>query len=203
MDPLSQLIEKFRESPGIGPRQARRFAFFLLSRPTNFLEDLIDLIHKVKQTMRTCSECRRHFTSEQQAMVCSICSDQSRDSSTLMIVARDTDFEAIEKTRAYKGRYFILGGTVPILDKEPERRIRIRELISHIQKTPAQEIILSLNANPEGEHTADYVVNAIQQDTRLRSISITILGRGLSTGSELEYADAYTLEHAIKYRTKK
>jgi len=200
MDPLHQLIEKFREFPGIGPRQARRFAFFLLSRPTNFLEELVTLIHEVKRTMRSCTECRRHFTSENPQLLCSICSNENRDRNTLMIVARDTDMEALEKTRAYKGVYFILGGTIPILDKDPENRIRIRDLVRKIDTTPATEIIISLNATPEGEHTAEYVYNAIKEPVQARNITVSVLGRGLSTGSELEYADADTLTSALAGR---
>lgn len=117
-----------------------------------------------------------------------------------MIVARDTDMEALEKTRAYKGIYFILGGTIPILDKDPENRIRIRDLVRKIDTTPATEIIISLNATPEGEHTADYVYNAIKEPVQTRNITVSVLGRGLSTGSELEYADADTLTSALAGR---
>ncbi len=202
MDPLHKLVEMFREFPGIGPRQARRFAFFLLSRPNNFLEDLVNTIHEVKRTMRFCSLCKRHFTSEKPQTLCSICSNPDRDTTTLMVVARDTDMEAIEKTRAYRGFYFILGGTIPILDKDPENRIRIRDLEQRIQSTPAKEIIISLNATPEGEHTAEYVLNSLKDYAAEHSIAVSVLGRGLSTGSELEYADASTLTSALVHRTK-
>jgi recombination protein RecR len=202
MDPLHKLIEIFREFPGIGPRQARRFAFFLVSRPNNFLEELVDLIGEVKRTMRTCYECKRHFTSEAPQTVCSICSNPHRDRSILMIVARDTDMEALEKTRAYQGLYFILGGTIPILDKDPEQRIRIRDLHQRLQALPLRELIISLNATPEGEHTADYVMNSLKDYAAEHSVAVSVLGRGLSTGSELEYADASTLTSALVHRTK-
>jgi recombination protein RecR len=121
-----------------------------------------------------------------------------------MIVARDSDFESIEKSGTYKGLYFILGGTVPILDKEPEKRIRVRGLLERIEKQPAKEIILSLNTTPDGEHTANIVRDALKNITAtnpaLSSTKVTILGRGLSTGAELEYADSETIRNALQNR---
>lgn len=120
-----------------------------------------------------------------------------------MIVARDSDFETVEKSGAYKGLYFILGGTVPILDKEPEKRIRLEKLLEHVtqKKSPLREVILSLNATPDGEHTATIVREAIQKVTKNQSnLKITILGRGLSTGAELEYVDGETIKNALQNR---
>ena len=115
-----------------------------------------------------------------------------------MIVARDSDFESIEKSSAYKGLYFILGGTVPILDKEPDKRIRLKQLLERVQKSAPKEIILSLNTTPDGEHTADIVRDALKPPLYLGKV--TILGRGLSTGAELEYADGETIKNALKNR---
>ena len=115
-----------------------------------------------------------------------------------MVVARDSDFESIEKSAAYKGLYFILGGTVPILDKEPDKRIRLKQLLERVQKSAPKEIILSLNTTPDGEHTADIVKDALKAPLYLGKV--TILGRGLSTGAELEYADSDTIKNALKNR---
>jgi recombination protein RecR len=121
-----------------------------------------------------------------------------------MVVARDSDFESIEKSSAYKGLYFILGGTVPILDKEPDKRIRLKQLLERVQKSSPKEIILSLNTTPDGEHTADIVKDAISKVSKNLTLSsdtkITILGRGLSTGAELEYADSDTIKNALQNR---
>ena len=116
-----------------------------------------------------------------------------------MILARDIDLENMEKTGAYKGRYFVLGGTVPILDKEPERRVRIKELkVALKKKTPLEELIIAVNANPEGENTEEYVREEIKDI--VGNTKISTLGRGLSTGVELEYSDSDTLKNALQNR---
>jgi recombination protein RecR len=126
-----------------------------------------------------------------------------------MIVARDSDFEAIEKSGVYHGLYFILGGIVPILEKEPEKRVRLAELNKRIQGLPldksprvalGQEIILSMSVTPDGEHTAEVVKRFLEDNLDTEKIKITILGKGLSTGTELEYSDTETLKNALKNR---
>jgi recombination protein RecR len=119
-----------------------------------------------------------------------------------MIVSRDVDCENIERASAYKGKYFILGGVVPILEEEPEKKVKIVELIQRIEKDSniIKEIVLALNANPEGENTADYVLEKIENLATSHSIKISTLGRGLATGNELEYTDSETLKSAFKNR---
>ncbi len=116
-----------------------------------------------------------------------------------MIVQRDVDLEAVEKSGSYSGYYFVLGGVVPILEKEPEKKIRITKLESRIKKgkDKIKEVILAMNANQDGEHTAEYLREHIGN-----SYVISMLGRGLSTGAELEYADPETLKNALLHRTK-
>ena len=117
----------------------------------------------------------------------------------LMVVPRDIDFEAVEKSGGYHGLYFVLGGVVPILEKEPEKRIRINDLQKTINKRKShlKEIILAMNANIDGENTAEFLKHHIGV-----SYVVTTLGRGLSTGAELEYADPETLKNAFLHRTK-
>jgi recombination protein RecR len=196
MDSLRRLEEIFAHFPGIGPRQARRFAYYLLGKPPAFIKEFTSLIEEVKKSTAECPQCHRLFIGG--SRICSICSDANRDQSTLMVVARDSDFESIEKSAAYKGLYFILGGTVPILDKEPDKRIRLKQLLERVQKSAPKEIILSLNTTPDGEHTADIVKDALKAPLYLGKV--TILGRGLSTGAELEYADSDTIKNALKNR---
>lgn len=208
MSPIDRLTEYFREFPGIGPRQARRFAYHLLTRNTSTLEDISRLIIDIKKNVRVCTSCFRFFSTQNSSMtnatssdLCPICSDPGRDHTQLMIVSRDADFESIEKSRAYQGLYFILGGTVPILEKAPETRIRSRELASRITTdTSIAEIIISQSATSEGEHTADYIRSLIKNTIANRPLAISVLGRGLSTGSELEYADADTIKNALTNR---
>ena len=199
MDPISKLTEYFREFPGIGPRQARRFVYFLLTRNIAYLEDIARLILDIKKSIRICSSCFR-FYPDGRSSLCPICSDKNRDTDQLMIVSRDVDFEVIEKSKVYNGLYFILGGTIPILDKEPERKIRLKELKEKINKSKLNEIILSLNVNAEGENTIVYLKKIISDINQ--NIKVSVLGKGLSTGSELEYSDSETIKNALKNRER-
>jgi recombination protein RecR len=208
MDSLRHLEDIFAHFPGIGPRQARRFAYYLLGKPPAFIREFTSLIGEVKKSSSECPQCHRLFINGAKASICSVCANKSRDPSILMVVARDSDFESIEKSVAYKGLYFILGGTVPILDKEPDKRIRLKALLERVQKSTPKEVILSLNTTPDGEHTADIVKDAIAKlagaasakNSPLQSTVVTILGRGLSTGAELEYADGETIKNALQNR---
>ena len=102
-----------------------------------------------------------------------------------MIVARDSDLEAIEKSGVYHGMYFVLGGIVPILEKDPEKRVRLKELKARIKEPSPSEIILSMSVTPDGEHTAEIVKSFLEKNAGASDIKITVLGKGLSTGTSL------------------
>lgn len=206
MDSLRRLEELFAHFPGIGPRQAKRFVYYLLNKSPASIKEFTDLIAEVRKSTSECELCHRIFMHSKSAgKLCSICADKNRDQSMLMVVARDSDFESIERSGAYKGLYFILGGTVPILDKEPEKRVRLKSLLERVSSAPTsfKEIILSLNTTPDGEHTGDIVRDALQslgKNEALYSTKVSVLGRGLSTGAELEYVDSDTIKNALKNR---
>ncbi|MDB5266290.1 MAG: recR [Parcubacteria group bacterium] len=200
MNSIDRLTEIFSHFPGIGPRQAKRFVYFLLSRNNNFSSDLIRAIENIKKEITQCADCKRFFAQNgHRGPLCSICSDTSRDREMLMLVPRDIDLEAVERSGSFKGYYFVLGGSIPILEKEPEKRIRLQDLESRItrDKNAIKEIILAMNANSEGENTAEF----IKEKFRDTGLPFTTLGRGLSTGAELEYADPDTLKNAFLHRT--
>lgn len=228
MDSLHRLEEIFAKFPGIGPRQARRFVYYLLNKPTGQINEFIRLVEEVKKSANECTHCHRIFVGSagsrlNSSNLCAICSDPTRDKTILMIVSRDSDFETIEKSSAFKGLYFILGGTIPILDKEPDKRIRLESLLRRISldtsnysqvnsanfssvnsssnKEPINEIILSLNTTPDGEHTANIVHEALNKILNGKPVKISVLGRGLSTGAELEYVDSETIKSALKNRS--
>ena len=202
MDSLHRLEELFAKFPGIGPRQAKRFVYYLLNKSPSYIREFTQLIDEVRKSTSECAQCHRIFFGKStDGHLCSICTDKHRDGSLLMIVARDSDFETIEKSSAYKGLYFILGGTIPVLDKEPDKRIRLQGLLEHVTKFKSiGEIILSLNTTPEGEHTATIVKEALQKVLKDSSVKISLLGRGLSTGAELEYVDGDTIRNALQNR---
>lgn len=209
MNPLDKLTELFKEFPGIGPRQARRFSYFLLTRANGFVTDLTEAIKKLRQDVKICSSCFRYFSlANTTETKCAICRSNNRDNDLLMIVSRDNDVDHMEKTGLYNGLYFVLGGSLPILEKEPEKKIRLKELFASIQtkcSTPGaehlKEIILALDLNPEGEHTEIFLKRTLNPLSEIHKFKISTLGRGLSTGTEIEYSDAETLKNALKNRS--
>ncbi|MEK7669557.1 MAG: toprim domain-containing protein [Patescibacteria group bacterium] len=203
MNSIEKLIQIFSNFPGIGPRQARRFVYYLLTRANGTLDELSQNIKDLKNDVVMCEDCKRFFEKKnQKTNLCKICSDQTRDGSTLMLVQRDVDMESVEKNGEFNGIYFVLGGSVPILEKEPEKRIRTKELKKFIEKKikdGLKEIILGVNWNPEGENTGDYVTKLLKPI--VVNVKISHLGKGLSMGTELEYTDSETLKNALRNRS--
>ena len=206
MSEMQKLIEYFSHFPGIGPRQARRFAYYMMSKPTAVIEEFTAVLKRARSQVTHCELCQRMFSNElnSKQSICHTCDRADREQGTLLIVSRDSDFESIEKSGAYSGLYFILGGSVPILDREPEKRIKLRLLLERVRsaKTPFHEIILSMSTTPEGENTTAIVRKALEHIIKASgtTTSITVLGRGLSTGAELEYADKETIKNALSNR---
>lgn len=200
-DSTQKLEELFSKFPGIGPRQAKRFVYYLLKNPEGHNRTLSYLISELKKETNACPECFRFYNFARQNPVCEICSNNERDSSLLMVVAKDVDLENIEKTKNYDGYYFILGGLIPILEKNPEEKARIRELKKVIEeRNELKEIIIAMSLNPEGDNTTEYLRQILSPLLEPRGIKISLLGRGLSTGLELEYSDSDTLRNALTNR---
>ena len=203
MDPIDHLSKLLNDLPGIGPRQAKRLAYALILKPREYTEDLSRLIQEVKKEVSNCSSCYR-FISKKNLVngLCSICRNPEREANILMIVCRDIDLQSVEKSGVYKGNYFVLGGSVPVLDKNPEKMIRLKELEVFLKnKTQLKEIILAYNQTAEGEHTARVLEEKFGTFAKERAIKISHLGRGLSTGTELEYSDNETLRNALRNRS--
>jgi recombination protein RecR len=203
MDPISKLAALFAEFPGIGNRQSKRFVHYLLKRDRYYLDELAKHISELKNTIRECTDCHRYFTrTRTDTNVCMMCSDETRDRRTLMIVEKDSDMEALERSGTYRGQYFILGGTLPILEKNPDERIRISLLVDRISRENdnLDEVIIACAVTPESEHTAQYVEAQIAPLLHPTMTKVTHLGRGLSTGTELEYSDSETLRYALMGR---
>lgn len=202
MNSIEKLIQIFSQFPGIGPRQARRFVYYLLTRANGTLEALSQNIKDLKDDVVMCADCHRFFEKKnQRSDLCNICADSARDGSVLMLVQRDVDLESVEKGGGFKGLYFVLGGSVPILEKEPEKRIRagkLKDFVEKKTKVGLKEIIIAVNWNPEGENTGDYVEKFLKPI--IGKIKISRLGKGLSLGTELEYADSDTLKNALRNR---
>lgn len=157
------------------------------------------------EAVSQCVSCRRFFMrGGTTSILCDICASPNTDNATLLVVEKETDFEAIKKTNAYHGRYFLLGGSLPILEPNPNEKISIKELVEEADKQAAsgalKEIILAMGATREGENTAQYVAKTLEPLVKKYSLRLSALGRGLSTGTELEYSDTDTFKNALKNR---
>jgi recombination protein RecR len=199
MDPIERLTALFVKFPGIGPRQGQRFVQFLLRSSSATRRELIDAIQSLGGSVHQCAQCMRFFSGKEK--ICSICLNPERDVSFLAVIASDADLAALEHSGTYRGRYFVLGGTIS-LASENISGLRIKQLLASIPsriENGLGEIILAFPANPEGDATAIRVREEIL-GLRNPNLKITSLGRGLSTGSELEYADQETLKSALENR---
>lgn len=203
MDSLSKLSDLFMKFPGIGPRQARRFVYFLLREDNRYRGELARLIADISDRVTQCSACGRFF--EQRTnnghAECPICSDPSRESGVLMIVEKDADLEVVERSGCYRGRYFVLGGTLPLTESTTDRWPRLATLKEKVvARGEIKEIVLALSLTTEGEHTAILLTELLTPGAEHRNIKISALGRGLSSGLEIEYSDSETLRQALENR---
>ena len=193
---INRLIESFLKFPGIGPRQAKRFVYFLAGEDKAYVDNLAKLILEVKSGMKQCESCYRYFESKNiEIDLCPVCSGASRDSSVIMAVEKDVDLENIERTGNFRGKYFVLGGLLSLAGNGTAE-VRLKQLFEKVQKEKPAEIILATSATVEGENTNLYIERILEP----LKVKITRLGRGLSTGAELEYSDSDTIENALKNR---
>ena len=218
MDVIDKLTEIFKEFPGIGERQAKRFVYFLMSKNGSYVDNLLLLVKDLKKEIAQCEECFRFFlrrpkrvgapTESVGDQMCDICANPHTDNSMLMVVEKDSDLESVRKSRTYHGKYFIFGGLVPIVEKNTKSNVHIDELKEKISakgapqggKNELKEIILAFSLNPQGDHTDLYVRSELRNIIEPFGIKISSLGRGLSTGTELEYSDNDTIKNALKNR---
>ena len=204
MNNIEKLTELFSRFPGIGPRQAARFVFFLLSQSKVWRADFLKTISELDATVSQCKKCMRFFQMNRNEELCKICSNRARNSAILMIVEKDSDIDVVEKSGAYPGLYFVLGGVKRLVGKNKNSKIRLEELVKYFKKITTdnsiKELIIALSATPDGEHTTDLIKQALSDICREHNIVVTEPGRGLSTGTEIEYADSDTLRNALKNR---
>ena len=202
MTPFEKLIRYFEKFPGIGSRQARRFAFHLLTFDETARAEFADLIRDMRKTVTECPSCHR-FHSGRSSEQCAICDNGSRDRGKLIVIEHDTDIDAVERSGIYDGLYFVLGGTVPLLNTQDAKGLRggaLKHLVGVRGAEGLKEIILGFSVNPDGENTGRYVEMLLKEPVERHGIKISHMGRGLSTGSELEYADPETIKNSLENR---
>ncbi|MCK6057646.1 recombination mediator RecR [Micrococcus luteus] len=189
---VQDLIDELGRLPGIGPKSAQRIAFHMLEADREDMLRLADAIRTVKDRVRLCSVCFNVSEDE----VCSLCRDERRGRSQICVVEESQDVMAMERTRAFQGRYHVLGGAInPIAGIGPEQ-LHVRELLTRLQDEAVQEVILATDPNLEGEATATYLGRLLGAT----GIRVTRLASGLPVGGDLEYADEVTLGRAFEGR---
>jgi len=189
---VQELIDELGRLPGIGPKSAQRIAFHILDADAEDMTRLAASIQLVKEKVKFCEICFN--ISEQE--ICAICRDERRDGTKICIVEESKDVMAIERTRAFGGKYHVLGGSInPLAGIGPEQ-LHIRELVTRLADESITELILATDPNLEGEATAVYLVRALAP----LGIRITRLASGLPVGGDLEYADEVTLARAFEGR---
>lgn len=193
---LENLIEALGQLPGVGPRSAERYAYFLLKADDHKSDKLAKALSEVHKNVKQCPVTFALIDSNEE--VSPIYNDNSRDKQTVALVADPFDIIALEKTGLYNGTYHVLGGVISPIDGIGPEQLHIPELKKRIKKDDVKEIILATNASVEGETTALY----IQQELEKLNVNITRLARGLPIGVDLEYADQITLGRALEGRQK-
>ena len=203
MNPIEILAQHFKEFPGIGERQAKRFVYFLLHKNPTYVKELGESILSLKNSIAQCPSCFLFFQGKK-GELCDTCASSKTSHESLLIVEKDADFETIKRSKNYNGMYFILGGLVPIVTKDTPTFVRTRELTrtieARVKNDGLKEVIIALSLNPQGEHTDLYLRELLSPLQANNSFNIVSLGRGLSTGTELEYSDSETIKNALMNR---
>ncbi|MBI5729445.1 MAG: recombination protein RecR [Candidatus Magasanikbacteria bacterium] len=192
---ISRLIKALKKLPSVGERTAERFVFHWLKSGKKEVTELMLALKDVIETVRSCEVCWNFSDTSP----CTICANKGRDHNAICVVTNPQDLAAIEQTSAWRGVYHVLRTLLDVTDEDSLERMKIEELLKRGQT--AKEVVLSLNPDLPGETTMMYLEKELKKINP--KIIITRLARGLPLGSDLTYADAITLESAIKNRTKK
>lgn len=190
---IQNLIDRLSLLPSVGPKTAERYVFYLLNQDEERLNELAEAIKDLKQKTTVCQTCLAAAENNP----CSICANENRSDELLCVVENLQDLVAIESTKQYQGKYFILGGLINTIYGIGPEKLNTEKLIKIIQKKNIKELILALNFTLEGETTALYLNKILKN-----KLKITRLAKGLPAGSDLEYADQTTLTSAFKYRSE-
>lgn len=190
--PIQNLVNAFTYLPGVGPKTALRFVFYLLKQPKGTIESMIRSLQDLQASIQSCSVCKTYTTQE----LCETCSDPKRDKTTICVVAQPRDIGTIDAA-GFPGRYHVLGGTLSPIEGITPDTLEINSLVQRLDDEPAvTELVLAFNPDIEGESTIMYISKLLKE----RNLRITRLARGLPVGSDLEFADEVTLGDALKRR---
>ncbi len=194
-DALNALIEAFMRFPGVGRKTAERFAFHMISQFND--EDLTsfqEVFQRLKEDIKPCDLCGQ-ITDQS---ICSICEDNTRDGSKILVVEESKDVIVIEKTKSYQGKYHVLNGVISPSNGIGPEQLRIRPLLERLKDDKIKEVILATNLSDEGETTALYIQRLLKETDLL----ITRIAYGMPAGGNISYADEITLNKALEGRKK-
>ena len=210
--PIQRVIDLLMKLPGVGPRQAARFAFFMMKDGNGFVEELATGLRDMRANIAICAQCYRTMERVAEGSAgedeeygithCVLCRDSRRNNTIITVVEKESDLQNLERTGAYLGLYHVLGGVISPLDSESPKRLHIREMYNRvatlINQQKSVELILGTNPTTEGDMTALYIERTFAPiKEKSPQFKLSRLGRGLSLGSELEYADEVTLKQAL------
>lgn len=190
--PIERLIEQFKKLPGIGYKTAERLAFYVLSQPKEYAEQIASALICAKEEIRFC-ECCFNLTDKSP---CDICKDSRRDCSVICVVETPKDVAAMENMHEYKGLYHVLHGALSPMDGVGADDIRIKELLERVYKEDIKEVIMATNPNIAGEATAMYIAKLLKPF----DVKVTRIAHGVPVGADIEYADEVTLMRAMEGR---
>lgn len=190
--PLEVLVRQLASLPGLGGRSAKRIALHLLSAKGNKLDSLIKALTEASKSISTCGTCGNLDSSDP----CRVCRNPARDKSILCVVASVADLWAVERTGAYKGQYHVLGGVLSALDGVGPDQLTITPLLSRLQNGGVKEVVLALSATVDGQSTAHYLMDHMEQF----NLHVTRLAHGVPVGGALEFLDDGTIATAMKSR---
>lgn len=188
---IDALIDMMARLPGLGPRSARRAVLHMIRKRALLLSPLADLMQSVAATARECAICGNVGTTE----ICDICVAPKRANGQICVVEDVADLWAMERGRAFKGRYHVLGGTLSALDQVGPDSLRIPQLVTRVADEAITEVILALNATVDGQTTAHYIADQLEG-----RVALTSLAQGVPIGGELDYLDDGTITAALAAR---
>lgn len=190
--PIANLANQLSRLPGIGSKTAQRLAYYIMDMKTEDAKEIAQAIVDAKEQVRFCTICGNYTDVEP----CSICADSSRSSDALCVVRDARDVLALERTREYRGKYHVLGGTLSPMDGIGPEDLRIDELLARISSEYVREVILATNPDVEGEATASYIAKLLKPT----GVKISRIAHGIPIGGNLEYIDDVTLGRALSGR---
>lgn len=188
---IDRLITLMAKLPGLGPRSARRAVLYMIRKRALLLIPLADTLSEVAQTARNCVNCGNVATDD----LCEICRDPRRQNGTICVVEDVADLWAMERSHVFQGRYHVLGGTLSALEDRGPDELGLPRLIQRLESEEVEEVILALNATVDGQTTAHYIADMIED-----GVMVSSLAQGVPVGGELDYLDDGTITAAMLAR---